>query len=237
MNRTIIGALVGATVLAGGCGPATRQAEELAAKPPSAIPKPNIIQTETPGGTPPGSPTGSPPGSPGQAGATQLRQAAQAALSAVPNSKIILIKSEAEGRRWEVRVVGEDGTEHQMDVESGKVVRGPSTEESDEAEKAKHRELVKAAKLDYSQAADKILAAVPGGRITELNLDNEQGKTVWEADVLTANGAKQEVAVDAVTGEVTRSSATTMSPPASPGTTESPGSTGSPGATESPSPT
>ncbi|MFC4007471.1 PepSY domain-containing protein [Nonomuraea purpurea] len=229
MNRTIIGALVGATVLAGGCGPATRQAEELAAKAPSAIPSPNIIQTETPSGTP--------PGSPGQAGAVQLRQAAQAALAAVPNSKLISIKSEAEGRRWEVRVVGEDGTEHQMDVESGKVVRGPSTEESDEAEKAKHKELVNAAKLDYSQAVDKILAAVPGGRITELNLDTEQGKTVWEADVLTANGTKQEAAVDAVTGEVTRSSATTMSPPASPETTESPGSTESPETPESPTPT
>ena len=49
-----------------------------------------------------------------------------------------------------------------------------------------------------------ITEAVPGGRITELNLDDEAGRTVWEADVFDESQVKHEVAIDAVSGEVTR---------------------------------
>ncbi|MFC7107530.1 PepSY domain-containing protein [Nonomuraea rubra] len=145
----------------------------------------------------------------GLPGAGDLKQAAQAALGAVPGSTLVSIETEENGRLWEVQVVGEDGTEHQLDVESGKVVSGPTTEQEDNADKAKHRARVSAAELDYAQAADKIAAAVPEGRITELNLDTEQGKTVWEADVIGADGTKHEVAVDAATGSVTRNNSAT----------------------------
>ncbi|WP_052424214.1 PepSY domain-containing protein [Nonomuraea candida] len=205
MNKTIVGALVGATVLAGGCGTMLREAERLAVQSSPTI--------GTPTATLPGSPTDSPPGgatgTPGRPGAGDLKQAAQAALAAVPGSTLISIETEEGGTRWEVQVVGKDGTEHQMDVEAGKVVTGPTTEEEDAADKTKHRERVAAAKLDYAKAADAIAAAVPEGRVTELNLDTEQGKTVWEADVVTPDGTKHEVAVDAATGAVTRNNATT----------------------------
>jgi uncharacterized membrane protein YkoI len=95
-----------------------------------------------------------------------------------------------------------------MDVANGKVVNGPTTEEEDAGEKAKHRERVSAAKLDYARAADKIIATFPEGRITELNLDTRQGKTVWESDVVTPDGTKHDVAVDAATGTLTRTGAT-----------------------------
>ncbi|MEV0820509.1 PepSY domain-containing protein [Nonomuraea rubra] len=196
MNKTIIGALVGASVLAGGCGPVVREVERLAVR------SSPTIGTATATTAPPGSPTGSP-------GAGDLKQAAQAALGAVPGSTLISIETEENGRLWEVQVVGEDGTEHQLDVESGKVVSGPTTEQEDNADKAKHRARVSAAELDYAQAADKIAAAVPEGRITELNLDTEQRKTVWEADVIGADGTKHEVAVDAATGSVTRNNSAT----------------------------
>ncbi|MEV0993936.1 PepSY domain-containing protein [Nonomuraea sp. NPDC050202] len=196
MNKTIIGALVGASVLAGGCGTVLREAERL------AVQSSPTIGTPTATTAPQGSPTGSP-------GAGDLKQAAQAALDAVPGSTLISIETEENGRLWEVQVVGEDGTEHQLDVESGKVVSGPTTEQEDNADKAKHRARVSAAKLDYAQAADKIAAAVPEGRVTELNLDTEQGKTVWEADVIAPDGTKHEVAVDAATGAVTRTNSAT----------------------------
>ncbi|MFB4275066.1 PepSY domain-containing protein [Nonomuraea sp. MTCD27] len=193
MNKTIVGALVGATVLAGGCGTVLREVERLSVQSSPTLGTPTAI-------TPTASPTGSPSGSPG---AGDLKQAAQAALAAVPGSTLISIETEQDGRIWEVQVVGKDGTEHQMDVESGKVVSGPTTEEEDAEDKAKHRERVAAAKLDYAQAADKIAATVPEGRVTELNLDMEQGKTVWESDVVTPDGTKHEVVLDAATGTVT----------------------------------
>ncbi|MEV4469383.1 PepSY domain-containing protein [Nonomuraea sp. NPDC049504] len=217
MNKSIIGAVVGATVLAGGCGAVTSEAERLTVRSSPTLGTPTAVPTDSPADSPTGTPTGTETGegtgspAPGDAQASLegLKQAGQAAIAAVPGSKVISMESEENGRRWEVQVVGEDGTEHQLDVEGGKVVNGPTTEEDDADDKAKHRERLTAAKLDYAQAADKIVAAVPEGRITELNLDDEQDKTVWESDVITANGTKQEVAIDAATGEVTRKSGST----------------------------
>jgi uncharacterized membrane protein YkoI len=238
MNKTIIGALVGATVLAGGCGTAFREVERLAAQPSPSLGTPTSTTAPgapgSPGDSPcpgcpggPGGPGGSgmpggpgapgesggpgmpgSPGGPGQNALDDLKQAGQAALAAVPGSTLISIETEEGGRTWEVQVVGKDGTEHQVDVEAGKVVSGPTTENEDQSDKTKHRDRVAAAKLDYAQAADKIAAAVPEGRVTELNLDTEQGKTVWESDVITPNGTKHEVTVDATTGQVTQSNST-----------------------------
>ncbi|MEV5896780.1 PepSY domain-containing protein [Nonomuraea fuscirosea] len=215
MNKTIIGALVGATVLAGGCGTAFREVERLAAQPSPSLGTPT--STTAPGGPgdsgAPGSPDGSgspgSPGSPGQDTLADLKQAGQAALAAVPGSTLISIETEEGGRTWEVQVVGEDGIEHQLDVEAGKIVNGPTTEDEDQSDKTEHRDRVAAAKLDYAQAADKITAAVPEGRITELNLDTERGKTVWESDVITPNGTKRQLTVDATTGQLTQPNTTT----------------------------
>ncbi|RSN15780.1 metallopeptidase [Nonomuraea sp. WAC 01424] len=200
MNKSIIGALVGAAVLAAGCGSAVRQLDQFAVEP---SPAPTM-------GSPPATGTMSP--SPGSStmmpGAGQLKEAAKVALDAVPGSKLVSIESEQNGKLWEVKVVGSDGTEHEMDVQSGKVVKGPTAKQEDAQVKAKRRDLVAAAKLDYVQAADKIVAAVPEGHVTELKLGTENGKGVWEADVVTPDGTKHEVMVDAATGTVTKKNAT-----------------------------
>src|SRR5690606_37643259 len=145
-----------------------------------------------------------PDGSPGTPGSAQqsledLKQAGQAAITAVPGSKVISMEAEENGSRWEIHLAGDDGTEYRLDVEGGSVISGPSTEQDDADDKAELRDRVAAAKLDYAQAADKIAAEVPEGRITELALDDEQDKTVWESDVVTSDGTKQEVTVDAAT--------------------------------------
>ncbi|MDL4772773.1 PepSY domain-containing protein [Actinomadura xylanilytica] len=51
------------------------------------------------------------------------------------------------------------------------------------------------------QAADAVQKAAPGV-IEELELDDEKGRTVWEADVLTADGTWREVTLDANDGKV-----------------------------------
>lgn len=45
-------------------------------------------------------------------------------------------------------------------------------------------------------------AEVPGGAVTELDLDSANGTTVWEAEVIDESGTKHEVTVDAATGTV-----------------------------------
>ncbi|BBY43878.1 PepSY domain-containing protein [Mycolicibacterium celeriflavum] len=132
-----------------------------------------------------------------------LRRAGSTATAAVPDSTLISIETERDGR-WEVQVVTADGTEHEMDVSSdgATVTMGPTAKGEDEADKAKHRDRVQAARVDYRAAADKILAEVPNGAITELNLDSNNGTTVWEADVIDDSQTKHEVTIDAGSGQV-----------------------------------
>ncbi|MFI9590960.1 PepSY domain-containing protein [Nonomuraea sp. NPDC052265] len=207
MNKSIIGALVGAAVLAAGCG-AVREVGQFAVEP---TPGPTMGSPSPSMESPPATGTMSPsPGSTSmmKPGAGELKEAAKVAMAAVPGSKVVSVESKENGKIWEVEVVGSDGTEHQMDVESGKVVKGPMAKQEDEQEKAKMRTRISEAKLDYAQAADKIAAAVPEGRVTELKLDTENGKTVWKSDVMTPDGTKHEVMVDAATGELTKKNAT-----------------------------
>ncbi|MEV6151932.1 PepSY domain-containing protein [Nonomuraea sp. NPDC052129] len=201
MTKTIIGgALAGAALLtATACGGDARQMTE----PFGAPPTPYVA-------------TGSPM-NPGDAQADpqkrsavkKLEEVGQAATKAVPGSTLVSMETEENGGLWEVQVVDDKGVEHQMDVESGtaKVVSGPRAEDDENAgDKARYLDRLKAAKLDYAQAAAKVLAAVPGGRITEINLDSHRDKIVWEVDVVPPNGSKQDMTVDATDGAVTKDS-------------------------------
>jgi uncharacterized membrane protein YkoI len=202
MTKTIIGgALAGAALLtATACGGDARQMTEQF----GASPTPYIAAT--------GSPM-----NPGDAQAKSQRHSAvkkleevgQAAMKAVPGSKLVSMETEENGNLWEVQVVDDKGIEHQMDLESNtaKVVSGPRAEDDENADdKARYLDRIKSAKLDYAQAAAKVLAAVPGGRITEINLDSHRDKIVWEVDVVPPNGPKQDMTVDATDGAVTKDS-------------------------------
>ncbi|MFI7418358.1 PepSY domain-containing protein [Nonomuraea sp. NPDC049684] len=206
MNKSIIGALVGAALLAAGCG-AVREVGQFAVEP---TPGPTMGSPTPTMESPPETGTMSP--SPGatsmKPGAGELKDAAKVAMAAVPGSKVVSVESEENGMLWEVKVVGSDGTEHQVDVQAGKVVKGPTTEQMDEQEKAEMHTRITEAKLDYAQAADKVAAAVPEGHVAKLKLDTENGKTVWQSDVMTPDGTKHEVMVDAATGEVTKKNET-----------------------------
>ncbi|RFS85169.1 hypothetical protein D0T12_08860 [Actinomadura spongiicola] len=53
--------------------------------------------------------------------------------------------------------------------------------------------------VDAAQAA---LKSVPGGTVTAVELDDENGRTLWEVDVTDRNGAERELVVDAATAKV-----------------------------------
>lgn len=59
----------------------------------------------------------------------------------------------------------------------------------------------RSSRIGCAQAAGAVLKAVPGGRIESLELDDD-GRSLWEADVLTSAGAWREVHVDAGDGRV-----------------------------------
>ncbi|MBH1937557.1 PepSY domain-containing protein [Streptomyces sp. AV19] len=59
-----------------------------------------------------------------------------------------------------------------------------------------------ASEAGLRRAVDAALKAVPGGRPVSTELDDEDGTTVWEVEVRTADGVEHEVTVDAGSGKV-----------------------------------
>ncbi|MEU7455668.1 PepSY domain-containing protein [Streptosporangium roseum] len=196
---------LGAMLVTTGCGSGTQPppaAAPVVAVAPVAAPATTGPQTTPAPGEPEDS--GSPTAPGGTTGTEDLRRAGGAALKAVPDSTLISIESEENGRLWEVQVVTVDGTEHELDVEAGtgKIVGKPRVEAGDAGDKAEHKRRVEEAKIDYLQAAAKIEAQVPGGRITELSLDGHNGKTVWEGDVVDSSRTKRSIMIDARDGRI-----------------------------------
>ena len=55
--------------------------------------------------------------------------------------------------------------------------------------------------LTIQDAIDKAILEVPG-TVQEAELENKDGKQFYEVDIVNAEGAKMEVAIDATTGDV-----------------------------------
>ena len=69
--------------------------------------------------------------------------------------------------------------------------------------KAAQAKLEAKAKVSKANATKTALAKVPGGKVKEVELEEEKGKLIWSFDIAIP-GSKdiKEVAVDAITGEV-----------------------------------
>jgi uncharacterized membrane protein YkoI len=147
-------------------------------------------------------PTQSPPQATAK-GNTALLAAAETARGTVPGSTVSSIETERDDTQWEVQVITTDGVEHEVEVSADgtQVLSGPLAKPEDAKDTAKHRSRIQAAKLDFRAAVDAVAKAVDG-RITELNLDDRDGTTVWEADVVDPANTLHEVSVDAATGSV-----------------------------------
>jgi uncharacterized membrane protein YkoI len=70
-------------------------------------------------------------------------------------------------------------------------------------EKQEQAKLQAQAKISREQAQQTALAKVPGGTVSEAELEKEKGKLIWSFDIATP-GSKNitEIAVDAITGDV-----------------------------------
>jgi hypothetical protein len=134
-----------------------------------------------------------------------LLRAGAAAVAKVPDSTLVFIESETDDEgTWKARVVTPDGTEQQLKVgvDGFTVLVGPTPKNDSDADKASRRAAVQAARLDYRSAVDKMLAAVPSGSITELNLVDANGTTMWEGHVWDTELVGHDVTINATSGEL-----------------------------------
>ena len=129
-------------------------------------------------------------------------QAAEVALKAHPNTQVAGIDLERTRgtTAWEVKLLSDQGEwEVSVDVITGQIVKDEQEETHCSDEDCRW---VTLAKLNYKQALTRMLEAVPGGQVVELEIDDEDGRPVWEADIMTDHHEKHEVKIDAETGEV-----------------------------------
>lgn len=132
-----------------------------------------------------------------------LRAAVATARDAVGSGTVISVEQEQNGTAYEVLVVTDDGTEHEVHTnEAGTAVSGsPRTETSDADDRAENERFTAAADLTVDDAVGRF-EDLHAGTITELGLDDHLGKVVWEGDVREASGTKHSVRLDAGTGKV-----------------------------------
>jgi len=138
-----------------------------------------------------------------------MEQAVAAALKEVPGGKAVEAELELESDNvvWEVEVVsGRKHMEVKLDAISGKVKEveeegkeGEKDEDEDEDEQAE-TDAAKA-KITLSQAIATALKEVPGGKAFEAETEREDGKLVFEIELLSGDKV-MEVEIDAMTGKV-----------------------------------
>lgn len=131
-----------------------------------------------------------------------LLAAGETAQSKLPDSTIIEIESEDDGSYWEVEVAFPGGFRKELEISAdGKdIERGPRGFQQDGRSKKKWRKRLKEVELDYQEAYEKVIET-RDGQVTELELDEEDGKLIWEADVIS-DDTEYEVSISARNGKV-----------------------------------
>ncbi|WP_199706581.1 PepSY domain-containing protein [Amnibacterium setariae] len=116
---------------------------------------------------------------------------------------VVEVEDESDGTEWDVRIVLADGSVRELHLAAdGTVLAGPSDDTTDADEQSANRALVAAASVRLSSAHGRMLAAVPGGRVTAIELDEDGDRVAWQGDVLDADGVRHDVRIDAVNGSV-----------------------------------
>ncbi len=64
-----------------------------------------------------------------------------------------------------------------------------------------NKDLIATAKITMEEAVRNAVKAVPGGKAVEAELGKEDGRTVYEVQIIDANKKTQKVYVDAQTGQ------------------------------------
>lgn len=142
-----------------------------------------------------------PPGPSGPGGVETLLAAGQTAAAELGGT-VTTIDSEPSG--WEVHVVFGDGTEQEVGLspDGRRVVFGPFEDRDDFEDQRENQAMIQAARLDYRAAVEAARSALPGGEISDIDLDFDGGGVTWEASVYEGGGPEQSVIIDAASGEV-----------------------------------
>ena len=107
---------------------------------------------------------------------------------------------------YEIEIRAEDGTEQEVEIDAttGEVVKVEAEDDEEEGDDEQSQaELAKQAKVTEEAAIETALGQVPG-TVEEIKLEVEDGKIVYDIDVIAEDGTKQEVKVDATTGKVVK---------------------------------
>ncbi len=125
-------------------------------------------------------------------------RAAAIALQRVPGGTVVDIDPGVESGQavWEVLVRRPDNTglEIYLNAITGAVLR-------QERESLPREALRPGPAVTVQQAIATATAAVPGGRVNAIDLDTENGRTVWDVDVIGAGG-RSAITIDAATGRI-----------------------------------
>jgi uncharacterized membrane protein YkoI len=182
-------------------------ADPTSAPPPASSPSVSESAAEpTPTATPSTSPTATPSESSSAPPATNPdgndALLAAGALGAQEVSSGTVVSVEAERDGWEVHVVSDSGDEQQLrtDASGKRLASGPTDDRPDAEDRAENQQFAQA-ETNYKRAVKAVEADVDGGEIRELSLDRDNGRTVWEADVLVGSQQRQ-VQVDADNGKI-----------------------------------
>jgi hypothetical protein len=171
-------------------------------------PAATVTVTATPSPTASGdSTTAASPSAPTTDGATaggDVQTAAQTALGAVDGTVFTVDRDDSGG--WEVSVVGSDGTDNEVGIaaDGTTVTRGPAVDTDDDGDDQAERERLLGASVDYLAAVEAAQAQVPGGTVTGVDLDEDNGTATWEVQLDEGTADETTVDVDASTGEVLR---------------------------------
>ena len=151
----------------------------------------------TPGAAAPGE--GGAGGSPAAGGELNASAALLTALAAVRGGDAIDLDFRPGSQAWRVDVIGAD-TEYRLLVSpDGSEV----LEQHARAADPEHRSELQQARIPMSEAIT-IGQQQAGGEISEVSLDDENGKIVWKVEVISTDGQRTEVLVDAVSGEAVK---------------------------------
>jgi len=112
------------------------------------------------------------------------------------------VSIESERAGWEVHVVSNSGDEQQLrtDDSGKKLASGPTDDRPDAEDRAENQQFAQAA-ISYKRAVKAVEGEADGAEIRELSLDRDNGRTVWEADVLVGS-LQRQIQVDADNGRI-----------------------------------
>ena len=151
----------------------------------------------------PSSASSSPTPSPTPTLGPAVQRIAAIGRQSVGAGTVVRVDDQSDGSVRDVLVVQEDGSAQEVHLSAaGRVLTGPSPATADADARSANRSLVAAASVSLAGAADRMVAAVPQGRVTAIGLEEYQDRVVWRGDVTNADGVRQDVVIDAVNGSV-----------------------------------